>query len=498
MAGGRHLVSKVLGAMMKESKTDVTAGISHARIVSLAIVSAVLLWLILTRSLAASLATSNPTFALRLQPAEPSALLTLAKAEFDALMADTSPPDAPGVEAQNPPDRISSLSRLAEIALSVRDSLPPKLGEPAAAPPSPRPPDVETARRLRAATPEQVSRITGLAAAVVAADPLNADALGILAQLSELKGDSKTGALMQAAARLSVRESYAHYWLLQEARRTGDDTSVLRQADTLLRTRPRSLPLILADLGRIAESSDGAQNLGAMLAADPPWRQSFLAKLPSAITDARTPLHLLLSLQSSPNPPTQAEISRYIDFLMAKKFHELAYYTWLQFLPPEQFARLTPLNNAGFDGPLNGEIFNWKFLQGQGITTEIRPRSDQTDGKALFVEFTQGRAEFPGVMQTVLLGPGNYTLTGNFKGSLVGQRGLIWRVNCVGQKPLSQTDMMRGDIPNWRVFELTFTIPTHGCRAQEVMLVLDARSASERLVIGSMWFDDLVLRRAQP
>ena len=119
----------------------------------------------------------------------------------------------------------------------------------------------------------------------------------------------------------------------------------------------------------------------------------------------------------------------------------------------------------------------------------------QDNEHALFVEFTQGRAEFPGVTQLTLLGPGTYELKGKYKGLLVGKRGLTWRISCAGKAVLAESDLLRGDIAQWRDFAVTFTVPATGCRAQQVRLDLDARSASEKMVSGSMWFDDLTMKR---
>jgi hypothetical protein len=44
---------------------------------------------------------------------------------------------------------------------------------------------------------------------------------------------------------------------------------------------------------------------------------------------------------------------------------------------------------------------------------------------------------------------------------------------------------------------VTFTVPQTGRRAQQVRLDLDAPSLSEKFIAGSMWFDDLDLRRTQ-
>jgi hypothetical protein len=346
---------------------------------------------------------------------------------------------------------------------------------------------------------DKAKSIRELAETAISADPFNAEALGILGQLAERSGDSATTApLMEAAARLSIRESYAVYWLMQRAQRENDNPAVLRYADTLLRTRGRAVPLVVPVLAQMAETKDRTNDVTALLKDNPPWRPAFFANLSNNITNARTPLFLLLGLQGTAHPPTNLEISGYINFLIGKKFHELAYYTWLQFLPAEELARISPLYNRSFETTPSGLPFDWVLTQGNGVTTEIRRRTDKVEEHALALEFGQGRSEFPGVTQLTLLGPGSYTLKGQYKGTLVGRRGLVWRVTCAGAQPLAQSDLLRGSIPQWREFTISFTVPQTGCRAQQIRLDFDARSASERLISGSMWFDELDLRRTQP
>ena len=96
-----------------------------------------------------------------------------------------------------------------------------------------------------------------------------------------------------------------------------------------------------------------------------------------------------------------------------------------------------------------------------------------------------------------MLAPGTYHLSGQLKGVLRGRRGLVWRMFCAdgGRGALGESAMFLDVGANWRPFEFPIVVPNAGCRAQRLSLELDARSASEQLVTGSMWFDELQISR---
>ena len=76
-------------------------------------------------------------------------------------------------------------------------------------------------------------------------------------------------------------------------------------ADDLLRAYPDIVDPFVGPLVRIAEDKQARALLFAVLAENPPWRQSFVTGMSRAVTDARTPFEMLLALKQSPNPPTQ-------------------------------------------------------------------------------------------------------------------------------------------------------------------------------------------------
>jgi hypothetical protein len=222
-----------------------------------------------------------------------------------------------------------------------------------------------------------------------------------------------------------------------------------------------------------------------------------LGLLPARSPDARTVFMVLQGLKESPNPPTAKDISAYLAFLVAHKFYDFAYYVWLQFLPEDQLNQLGLLNNGTFETPLAGGPFDWTLAQGAGSTVKIE-ETHEAGGHALFVEFGLGRINFGGVRQVVVLGPGHYKLSGKYKGEMRAVRGLEWRIECLAKpgKPLAATDMFTREAYGWTPFELDFEVPAENCVGQQVALVLNARLQSERILSGSLWFDDLTVAAA--
>ena len=319
---------------------------------------------------------------------------------------------------------------------------------------------------------------------------MNPRALRILGQLAEHHSDTKRAdALMQAGADLSMHASAAVYWTMMRRYRAGDYKGTLRYADILLRTRSQVQPYVLPLVAALAETPAASDQVKTMLAENPPWRSRFFAYLPNGVSDARTPLELLLSVKGTKTPPSMEDLRSYLDFLVQRNFYELAYYAWLQFLPPEQLARVGRLFNGDFEMPLSGLPFDWRFKGGSGVTMEVTDRPDYEGGKALLLEFGPGRVELGGVSQIVLLPPGRYQLEGKYKSDLVSQRGLQWRISC-GDKLIGESRPVMGTKPVWSDFALRFTVP-EGCIAQTIKLVLDARYASETFVSGFIWYDNL-------
>ncbi len=465
------------------------------RTIFLAGLGVLLIWQIVTRSFAAYLATEAPASALAVRPDEPTALVALADATLnprigaDDEKASRKELDDTEQRASAAADRIGGWS---EVALKAAASkLPLESGREV--PPA-------AAAASAPVSEEDKALVRKRAEQALVQEPLNARALRILGQLADKAGDEvRTAKLMRAAANRSLGESVAVYWLMQNNFATGDYAQAVSYADMFLRKRPQLMVHAVPVLGRIAESDDkdGIAALKKILAQNPPWRAHFFSDLPRGITDARTPLNLMLSLKDSAAPPSKGELGRYLRFLIQRKLYELAYYSWLQFLPAYELGRIGYLANPGFETEPSGLPFDWVISQGAGVTVDIAAVPGAADARALLLDLGPGRVDFGGVTQLLMLTPGTYRLEGRFKGESRGKRGLQWNIRCAGKRgpPLGEGPMFVGVALVWKEFGLTFTVPAADCRAQDLRLILAARSASEQLVSGSVWYDDLRITR---
>jgi hypothetical protein len=407
-------------------------------------IAVLLVWQIVTRSVPAYLANDQPEAAILLRSSNPTALVDLAEAE---------------IERHRDPSNAS-----APITID----------------------------------PKSRAKIQSWAERAIQNDPLNPQALRILGQLAGLDGDWKrTEAFMEAAARRSLRDGPAVYWMMQKRYEDLDYEEAFRYADMFLRSRSGRAELAVPILAKIAEDAEASGDIVQLLAADPPWRHAFFRRLYGSITDARTPLEIFLALESTSAPPKSSELKAYLNFLIGRGLFDLAYYTWLQFLPTDVISKIGGLFNGNFERTISGMPFDWVFSQSQGVTIEVTEPYGEDGNKALYMKFGPGRVEFPGLRQLVMLPPGRYQLRGKKEVDLLSKRGLKWSVTCVGkqQTQLGESEPINGRDGDWEDFSFSFTVPEDGCAAQYVRMVSDARSASEKFMSGWAWHDDLEIKQ---
>jgi hypothetical protein len=455
---------------------------------------------VLANSWVATLVADNPTRALAIRPHHPEALLARAEALLDEVARRDGSESSGGsgsvaggaIGARR--DRWVVPSEPSEQT-ATGNAARGDSGNPRASPP---PSEEEQRAQAMAARARALAEVGDNARLVLAQRPGDPHALRILGIAAlEAKEESRAATLLRAAAARSLREAPALAWLVEEAARRDDWSALIERADVLLRMHPRFSSALIPALSRMAEHPQAAPLLRAAVLQNPPWRARLLSEMGAHVADVRTPLALLLALRETATPPTPQELGAYLSVLLRKGSVDVAYYTWLQFLPPEALSKVGYLYNGSFETRPSGLPFDWVIPSRGTATVEIARRSDRPQERALVIEMRQGRIEFSGITQLVRLIPGRYRFSSEGMGEVGGTRGFRWRIECASgrRERLGESPMLLGAVATWRNYAFDFTVPMQDCPLQTVRLDLDARMHSERLVTGTAWFDDLTISR---
>ena len=415
------------------------------------------IWAILTSSLPYALAPAQPDLALKLNPNNPVALITKAESLRKKLVGL-----AATVEHKHSADYERRSASSDQELIADRDALRDEIRE--------------------------------LALRVIATDPLNARAFRLLAETSN--DTDQVRVLMQKALQRSRRETVAAFWLLHDSFTRRNYKPALDYGDIVLRTRSKLRVRVFDYFAVIAEEANGRELLIEQLVNEPGWRTDFFQALPGKTKNPETPLVLMTALQELGKPATQKELEPYLNFLISKGSMELAYNTWLQFLPKADVENIGLLTNASFEREPSGLPFDWRLGKGKNALAEIIPSGQDGPHHALHITFTDGRVQFPEISQGIVLKPGRYRFEGRLRGTIDGKRGLRWRLRCFSgsKRVLSETEMLIGQWQHWRLFRLDAEVPDlEDCRGQELLLLHDSRSASEQLLSGEVWFSNLRL-----
>jgi len=444
-----------------------------------------LLWLIATTTLPLALARSHPEWALWLSPTSPAALLVLARRDRRELLALTGVSTATAAkDAVNDrwdKDDVATPGRFAAPGLTLSEA--------------------NHAKRII----QLRARIAKRAKLIIANDPLNATAFRMLAEVSD--DPERVRQLMQAAVARSRRESVAVFWLLNDTFNRGEFDAAIAHAEALARMTPRLSSFAYSYLWAIARDKRGRELVIARLSEQPFWRHGFFSAMPRHTSNPAVPLELIAELRARGAPVDNRELRPYLRTMVAKGQVAQAYQVWLQSLPSEKLAGAGFLNNAEFAALADPAPFDWQVETPVNASAEmvaVEASDAASERNYLRVSFGVGRVDFPGVVQTIVLPPGAYTLAGLYRGRTLGKRGMRWRVSCLyGPRiKLGQTEMLRGshkEPERWQAFSVTFSVPERSdCVGQDVRLTLDARSASEQLISGALEFSALRMQRAAP
>lgn len=339
-----------------------------------------------------------------------------------------------------------------------------------------------------------------LARQVLQNEPLTAAAVAALA-LGLEENDPKAGAdaarkLMRFSTRISLRNVEARYWLLKDGSLRNDAKTLIGQVDLFFRLGGAPPEALLKILTAIADDPRGRPIMIERLKANPAWRENFLNKYPTQSNSYKNVMQVLQALYDGTEKMRPKDIRYFVIAMIQQNKFDDAYYMWLQTLKKEQLGKLSLLFNGDFDLVPSGLPFDWILTSAKGSTTEIA----SIDGRKSVLEaiFFGGRTTYAGASQWLMLTPGRYKLSGEYRlFELTNARGLVWRISCntAISNPIAESEGFRGHTQGWRRFEFTIQVPDTGCPAQLLYLTLPARNGPEKNISGRALFDSLSIVR---
>jgi hypothetical protein len=304
-----------------------------------------------------------------------------------------------------------------------------------------------------------------------------------LATIADRLGPLRSPALARSAV----------FWL----RRDRLDLALARWR-MLLRTRSGTAAQLFPLLLGLAENPVTQPLLQPFLADPPEWWDRFFAHAVATATRAETVVFLYQNRDRRGALPADTEQRIYLDRLWKENRWLEAYLAWLNGLDERQTRVLGNVYNGGFEAPVTNLGFDWRISSPRGAVAETVETYGARGDKALHVSFNGERVRFQHVSQYLFLDAGRYRLQGRGRpDGLKAERGLRWRVRCVGANPfLAESEPFLGS-DEWRNFTVDFTIPARECPAQLLRLELDGRVELDFEARGDAWFDDLTIARLE-
>lgn len=299
--------------------------------------------------------------------------------------------------------------------------------------------------------------------------------------------------ILTLAGNWSLRDDPTHAWLVDYRLRRGDYASSFAHADTLVRRRADLEPQVFK-LFTTAAAADPRRVLPVMtglLAADPPWRSTYLTGLYATNEGLQTAASLAIMLQTSAKPMTTAELQELYLQLLEKGQIEALRAVRTQINRPAAGRLVT---NGGFDDPDAPHPFQWALVQRAGAITEVVPDDLDPSNPALRVEY-DGYSVVNIAEQLTFLPPGQYRFQVSWRQeSGEGADRMAWAITCESGGPSRFPPPVAApaaDSRAWTQAVAEFSIP-QGCPSQRLVLRGHPKAYRSPSV---MWFDKIVILR---
>ena len=320
--------------------------------------------------------------------------------------------------------------------------------------------------------------------------PFSARALRVVG-LTEARAGRLVAAddILTLAGNRSLRDDPSHAWLVEHRLRQGDYASSFAHADTLVRRREDIRPQVfqLFTVSATADRERALPVITRLVAARPPWRQSYLDSLYASTDGLQVAVALAVMLEPGPAPLTDEELRQFYMHALDKGQLPAVRAVRERLNRPPASAGVT---NGGFDNPAAPEPFQWRLDQRAGLIAEIVPDDLRPRDPALRVEY-DGFSPSRVAEQLMFLAPGRHQLTAEVRtDSGDPDARLAWTVTCSpGDLEILAAPSAPTGATAWGTLSAGFTVPQN-CPAQ--WLRLEIRAGNRRAPIVA-WFDRIAV-----
>lgn len=339
---------------------------------------------------------------------------------------------------------------------------------------------------------ERIDNADDLARQSLRRAPFNVQALRVLGLTTAEQGRKpQADDMLTLAGNWSLRDDPSHAWLMDYRLSRGDYGSAFAHADTLARRREDMRPQLFR-LFTVAATTDprALPVLASLLAADPPWRATYLYELYQTEAGLGLAANLAIALQPARTPYSTSELAvLYLQLLSRNRLEAMAAVRNRLDRPKAE----VPLVNGNF-GQLESPLpFEWRLFNASGAVAEILP-DDVRGDSALRAQFGS-YASAPLAEQLLQLEPGVYRLSGEARSEIGDSDArLAWAVTCfeTGSRIGESRIVTPPGETGWKPFSFGFEVPTRGCSAQWIRLV---PSPGDRRTTVVAWYDRLSIVR---
>lgn len=337
---------------------------------------------------------------------------------------------------------------------------------------------------------------------VLRENPSQAGALLMIARAEEQVSDwDAARRAYQTAYRLApldreVLAAAAGFFL-----RRGEVADALVLLDRLVEKFPDARAGAFPALAEVLAAPQYAQAWNAIAARNPEWLGAFIVATCRRSADP-SPLVRLFVARAAAGKAAPAETACVVDRLRGANRFEEAYQVWLNTLPRERLADVGYVFNGNFEYAPSGVGFDW-ILPRQperevGHVADLVPAAGAVGRRALRVSYNGKRQSGNAAAQYLTLPAGRYELGGFGRPSaMTVGRGVRWALRCVSgakpQAPIAASERFVGS-SEWRRFVFDIDVPA-GCAGQVLQLEPVGADDGPAFVGGTVWFDDLMLRR---